>query len=116
LAIQELLGVAREPLAPVRPEDEPDARLVVPSPDRLEPPWSGAYEAGGVWAVLEPRAGSEGADFEVNGEAHHCSRPGAVLLFEHVRHTHGELSLVLPRSLRCDGVCFTPGLAGEAAS
>src|SRR5581483_2332044 len=33
-AIQELLGLEREPLAPLRPEDEPGALLAPPSEDR----------------------------------------------------------------------------------
>src|SRR3712207_276677 len=31
LAIQEELGIAREPLPPIRPEDDPEARVVVPT-------------------------------------------------------------------------------------
>ena len=50
LAIQELLGLEREPLAPLRPEDSPGALLAPPSTDR-EGPYSGPYEAGGVWVV-----------------------------------------------------------------
>ena len=34
LAIQELLGVEREPLAPLRPEDAEDALLAVPTPEQ----------------------------------------------------------------------------------
>ena len=51
-AIQELLGVEREPLAPLRPEDDP--RGAASSCRRPTSPgaWSGPYEAGGVWAVL----------------------------------------------------------------
>src|SRR4051794_15582427 len=33
-AIQELLGVEREPVPYVHPEDDPEARIVVPSPDQ----------------------------------------------------------------------------------
>jgi hypothetical protein len=111
LAIQELLGVAREPLAPLRPEDAPGALLVVPSDDRLEPPWSGPYEAGAVWAVLAPRGGRDRGVVEVNGEARDVAHPGAVLLIEHDHHVYGELSLELSEAVRCDAVCFTPGLA-----
>ncbi len=53
-AIQELLGVEGELLAPVRPEDAPDATLAVQSDD-VAGAYSGPYEAGEVWAVLEPR-------------------------------------------------------------
>ncbi len=112
LAIQELLGVTREPLAPLRPQDAPDARLVVPSEDRLEPPWSGPYEAGAVWAVLEPRGRREGGTVIVNGGRRDVEGPSAMLLFEHHHHAHGELSLDLGEDVRCDAVCFTPGLAG----
>ena len=52
LAIQELLGVRREPVAPVRPEDAPGALLRVQSDD-VPAPYSGPYEAGTVWAVLD---------------------------------------------------------------
>ena len=52
LEIQELLGVAREPLAPLRPEDAPDALIVVQTEDQPGA-YSGPYEAGGVWAVVE---------------------------------------------------------------
>jgi hypothetical protein len=110
-AIQELLGSEREPLAPLRPEDAPGALLVVPSEDRLEPPWSGPYEAGGVWAVLEPRAGRARGSFRVNGEDRDVRAPGAVLLVEHRHHCAGELELELAGDVRCDAVCFTPGLA-----
>ena len=56
-SIQELLGVEGELLAPVRPEDAPDATLAVQSDD-VAGEYSGPYEAGEVWAVLEPRDGA----------------------------------------------------------
>jgi hypothetical protein len=111
LAIAELLGVPCEPLAPLRAEDAPGARLVAPSADRLVEPFGGPYEAGAVWAVLDPgtrRAGTvraNGADLSV-------AHPGAYLLVEHERHRRGVLSLELGRGVRCDGVCFTPGVGG----
>jgi hypothetical protein len=111
LAIQELLGTPREPLEPLRAEDAPDARLVVPSEDRLEPPWSGPYEAGGVWAVLEPRGRRARGTVIFNGDRLDVAHPGAVLLIEHHQHAHGELALELGEDVRCDAVCFTPGLA-----
>ena len=54
LAIQELLELSRPPLAPVRPEDAPGA-LLAPQSDDVLGPYSGPYEAGGVWAVLDGR-------------------------------------------------------------
>jgi hypothetical protein len=111
LAIQELLGLEREPLEPLHPEDAPGALLVVPSEDRLEPPWSGPYEAGAVWAVLEPRSGARSGTVIVNGGERDVAHPCALLLIEHDHHASGELSLELGEDVRCDAVCFTPGLA-----
>ena len=51
-AIQELLGVERPVLAPLRPEDEPGA-VLTPQTEDVPGPYSGPYEAGGVWAVLD---------------------------------------------------------------
>ena len=37
--------------------------------------------------------------------------PGAYRLVEHDRHTAAELVLEIGSGVRCDGGCFTPGLA-----
>ncbi len=113
-AICELLGVACEPLEPLRPEDGADATLVVPSEDRLTEPFSGPYEAGAVWAVLDPRE-RDGAIVTVNGRPVAVAHPGAHLLVRHEQHTQGRLELELGTGVRCDAVCFTPGLAAEPA-
>jgi hypothetical protein len=105
LEIQGLLGVAREPLAPLRPEDAPGAELEPPSPDQ-QGPWSGSYAAGGVWAVLD---GS--GTVEVNGRRISVSHPGAYALIEHDRHNTGKLALSVSTGVRCHAVCFTPGVA-----
>ncbi len=110
-AIQGLLGVERDLLEPVRAEDAPDARLVVPSEERREEPWSGDYEAGAVWAVLEPRLGRREGTISVNGRELTVEHPGAALLIEHDRHSHSVLELDLSADVRCDAICFTPGLA-----
>jgi hypothetical protein len=111
LAIQELTGVSREPLAALRPEDDRDAMLVVPSDERREPPWSGPYEAGGVWAVLEPRRAGTPGVVSANGREVLVGRAGAYPLLAHERSERGELVLEIGPGVRCDGVCFTPGLA-----
>ena len=111
LAIQSLLGLEREPLQPLRPEDVTGARIVVPSDERREEPWSGPYQAGGVWAVLEPRTGRDRGTVTVNGRELEIEHPGAALLIEHDRHSHGELDLSVGADVRCDAVCFTAGLA-----
>jgi hypothetical protein len=108
-AICELLGLPCEPFGPLRPEDGLDATLVVPSEDRLTEPFSGPYEAGAAWAVLDPR-GRDGAIVTVNGRPVAVAHPGAHLLVRHEQHTHGQLELELGADVRCDAVCFTPGL------
>ncbi len=108
-AICELLALEREPLAPLRPEDAADAVLVVPSEDRLGEPFDGPYEAGAVWAVLEPPP--HGGPVRVGGSERAIDYPGAHLLIEHERHSKGTLELELGAGVRCDAVCFTPGLA-----
>jgi hypothetical protein len=106
-AIQEQLGVARDVLAPVRPEDDPAAMLVPQTEDQAGP-WSGAYEAGSVWAVLE----GEGT-VRANGEEIRVDHPGAYLLVDHGQHTSGELVLEVGEGVACHAVCFTPGVATD---
>ncbi len=111
LAIQELLGLEREPLPPLRPEDAPGAGLRRPSADRPGA-YSGPYEAGGVWAVLDGRgtlrvnggADADGADVEV-------AHPGAYLLIEHERHSAATIVLEPGPGVTVEATCFTPGLA-----
>lgn len=110
LAIQELVGVQREPLAPLRPEDAPDALLVAQTQDQ-EGAYSGRYEAGGVWAVLDGSGtvtvngglGAGGRELDV-------AHPGAYPLLEHERHTAGVLELELGAGVSCLATCFTPGI------
>jgi hypothetical protein len=111
LAIQELLGLEREPLAPLRPEDALEAALAAQTADQ-EGPYSGPYEAGGVWAILDGagtvkvNGGSAAGGLEVTIE-----HPGAYPLLQHDRHTVGMLDLQIGRGVRCLATCFTPGLA-----
>ena len=105
-AIQELLGIERDPLPPLRPEDDPAAEVVIPTPDQAGP-WSGPYEAGGAWAVL-----SGAGRVVVNGAAIEVGHPGAYPLVEHPRHTEGVLELEVGDGVTCHAVTFTPGVAG----
>ena len=106
LAIQELLGLEREPLEPLRPEDAPDARLLRQTEEQPGA-WSGAYEAGSVWAVLD---GS--GTVTVNGDTTLAvERPGAYQLVEHPRHTKAVLDLDVGAGVECLATCFTPGVA-----
>jgi hypothetical protein len=107
LELQELLGVEREPLAPVRPEDEPG--LLLPAQTEDQPgAYSGPYEAGGVWAVLE----GEG-EVLVNGRPRTIAEPGCHALIEHPYHTAGVLELEVGPGLTCHMTCFTPGVAPD---
>jgi hypothetical protein len=106
LAIQELLGVEREPLVPLRPEDVPGALLAPQSEDRPGA-YSGPYEAGGVWAVLD----GDGV-VRVNGDELAVTYPGAYPLIEHERHTASRLELEIGgEGVECYATCFTPGVA-----
>jgi thiol-disulfide isomerase/thioredoxin len=104
-AIQELLGLEREPLAPIRPEDAPGAALVVQSED-VPGPYSGPYEAGGVWAVLSGQG-----SVLVNGSRLAVDHPGAYELIAHECSTAGTLELELGDGVSCHAVCFTPGVS-----
>ncbi len=104
-AIQELLGLDQPPVPAVRPEDHPGALLAVQSDD-VAGPYSGPYEAGGVWAVLDG-AGSVIA----NGDTIEVDHPGCYELISHPQSTAGELELEVGDGVRCHAVCFTPGLA-----
>lgn len=104
-AIQELCGVTRSLLEPIRPEDAPGARLE-PQTEDVEGPYSGRYRAGGVWAVLDGtgRVSASGRTLQVDG-------PGCYELISHEQSTEGELELEIPEGVLCHAVCFTPGLA-----
>jgi hypothetical protein len=104
-AIQELCGVSRTLLEPIRPEDVPGAVLEAQTGD-VAGPYSGPYRAGGVWAVLDG-AGTVSA----SGRAIRVDGPGCYELISHRRSTDGELELEIPDGVRCHAVCFTPGLA-----
>jgi thiol-disulfide isomerase/thioredoxin len=105
LAIQELLGVRREPVRPVRPEDAPGVRVEPQTEDRPGA-YSGPYEAGGVWAVLEGTG-----TMRVNGAERRIEHPGAYPLIEHDRHTAGTIDLQIGPGVCCHATCFTPGVA-----
>jgi hypothetical protein len=105
-AIQALLGVQAQPLAPIHPEDAPGARVALQSDD-VAGAYSGPYEAGGVWAVLDG-----GGVLSACGRELVVDHPGAYELISHPRSTAGVLELSVGAGVRCLAVCFTPGLAG----
>jgi thiol-disulfide isomerase/thioredoxin len=105
LAIQELLGVEREPLAPVCPADNPQARIVVPTPDH-EGAYSGPYAAGEVWAIVDGAG-----ELHVDGERLPVEGPGAHRVVAHPHHVEAVLDLRAGEGVTCLQTCFAPGLA-----
>lgn len=104
--ICELLGVERDLLDPLRPEDDPAAMIVVPTPEQPGA-YSGPYEAGGVWAVL-----SGAGTVRANGTEIAIAHPGAYPLIEHPAHMAGVLDLEVGDGVTCHATVFTPGVAG----
>ena len=107
LAIQELLGIEQETLAPVRPEDAPGSALV-PQTEDVTCPYSGPYAAGGVWGVFDGAGVAT-----VNGVELPIPHAGAVELISHEHHTEGVLDLRVSDELSLLAVCFTPGLGTQ---
>lgn len=102
--LQQLLGVERELVAPVRPEDQPG--LLLPAQTEDQPgAFSGPYEAGGVWAVLEGPG-----TVVANGRELRVEHPGCYPLVEHPQHTRATLHLELGPGVTCHATCFTPGV------
>jgi hypothetical protein len=109
-AIQELLGTEADTVAPVRPEDAPDA-VLEPQSEDVQGPYSGPYEAGAVWAVFKGHGVAT-----VNGTQLPVPQAGAYELIVHDHHTAGVLELDVSDELCVLAVCFTPGLADPGVS
>jgi hypothetical protein len=103
--IQALCGVSGRLMPPQRPEDRPGAVLKPQTKDQ-DGTYSGPYEAGGVWAVVE----GEGT-VTANGRELRIRGPGCYELISHGRSRRGRLELSCSEGVRCHAVCFTPGLA-----
>ena len=109
LEIQELLRIERDPVPPVRPEDEPG--LLLPAQTEDQPgAYRGPYEAGGVWAVLEGEGSAT-----VNGRMFPVSEAGCFPLVEHPHHTAAVLDFEVGPGVTCHATCFTPGVAAPRA-
>ena len=106
--IQTLLGLDEPLLEPLRPEDAPGVLLPPQTEDQLGA-YSGPYEAGAVWAVLDGHG-----EVRVNGVPIAVDGPACRLLIEHPEHTAGILDLEVGDGVTCLQTCFTPGLAPGA--
>ena len=109
-AIQELLEIDESIGDPLRKEDDPDALIVVPTPEQ-EGAYSGPYEAAGVWAVV----GGAGT-LKVNGEDHEIAYPGAIQLICHEHHTEATLDLEPGDGVTVYATVFTSGVASPQAA
>jgi thiol-disulfide isomerase/thioredoxin len=105
-AIQELLGIDRDVLPPFKPEENPDAMIVVQTDDQIGP-YAGPYSAGAVWGVFN---GSGTATVNALVDVP-IPAPGAYELLVHTQHTQGEIAIETSDELELLAVCFTPGLA-----
>ena len=107
LELQELLGVQRDVVAPVRPEDDPAALL---APQTADQPgaYCGPYEAGSVWAVV-----SGPGELQVNGRTIVARHAGCVELLDHGRHQEGVLELAPGAGVEVYATCFTPGVVAQ---
>ncbi len=103
--IQALLGVEREPLPPLRPEDASGVRLPPQTADQMGA-YCGPYEAGGVYAVVD----GAGA-LRANGGRIAVDGPGCVALLEHPHHRAGVIEIEAGAGVEVVATCFTPGVA-----
>jgi hypothetical protein len=102
--IQQLLGIERERVPPVRPEDAPG--LLLPAQTEDQPgAYSGPYEAGGVWAVFEGDGEVAAGDRTIA-----VTEPGCFELVRHPHHTAAVLDLRVGPGVTCHATCFTPGV------
>ena len=93
-----------EPVPPVRPEDAPGVLLPAQTEDQPGA-YSGPYEAGGVYAVLE----GEG-EVVADGRAIAVAEPGCFELVSHPFHTAAVLDLWVGPGVTCHATCFTAAL------
>jgi hypothetical protein len=113
-----------EPMAPLRPEDAPGARVLAPSAEVFpgggwERPWVAGeetdelvveYEAGGAWATVEGRGGLIVAvDGEPRGSVE-IPGPGIYELATHDRHGAHSVALIPEAGMSVWSVSFNPGL------
>jgi hypothetical protein len=104
-AIQELLKLDETWSSRSGPRTSRRRCWSCPTPEQ-EGAYSGPYEAGAVWAVLE----GDGA-IRVNGEQYDVAYTGAHQLVEHGVSTEGVVELEIGAGVTCHATVFTPGLA-----
>jgi hypothetical protein len=103
--IAELLGIDVDPLAPVRPEDEPGTLLPAQTEDQRGA-YEGPYEAGGVHLVCDGAG-----EVRVNGRPLRVDGCGCYTVLEQERHTQGVLEIKAGEGVEVLATCFTPARA-----
>jgi hypothetical protein len=113
-----------ETMAPLRPEEAPNAQVIAPSVELFpggdwEHPWIAGeeadelvveYEAGGAWATVE---GFGTLTVAVDGESHGALEipgPGIYELAAHERHGSHAVTLIPEAGMSVWSVSFDPGL------
>jgi hypothetical protein len=104
LEIQSLLGVSMEPLEPLRPEDAEDAQIAAPTPD-VPGPFSGDYEAGGVWVVVDGAG-----ELRIDDDVVDVDEAGCFPVRLHPVHTAASITLEPGPGVTVHATCFTPGV------
>ena len=121
---QDALRDLQAPMAPLRPTDAPEARVMPPTEELFpggswERPWTAgkdgdrlevAYEAGGAYATIE---GSGELGVELDGEPLEpipIHGPALYRLTEHSRHEHHTLTLSPSSGLRIWSLSFAAGV------
>jgi len=133
-AIRESLGAPPEqgwpePVAPLRPGDEAGAKVIAPTPEVFpggspEAAWEAggealgtSYEAGGVYAAVDPAGASESParlTVAIDGEPPRelqVGAPGLIELVIHPRHESHRLQLGGSAGLRVHSLQFSPAPA-----
>jgi len=104
-AIRELLELpGGDVIAPLRPEDDPQATIAAPTPEQ-EGAFCGDYVGGGVWVVASGRG-----TLAVNGSAYEVTYDGAHQLIDHGEHTEAALVLEPGDGVTVHATVFTPGV------
>ena len=113
-----------EPMAAIRPTDEPDARVIPPTKEMypggdLTTPWSTPdgeplwveYDGAGICASLEGEGTVSYAVTDGPQGSFEMAGPGVYEIAEHGEHARHEVRIDLPPGVRIWAVGFAPGLA-----
>jgi len=112
---QDALRDLPAPMAPLRPGDAPDARVIPPTPEffpdeNLAGPLELPYEAGGAYATVE---GTGTLAFELDGAPVNpvaIDGPALYTLTEHPKHESHTIAIQPSQGLRVHSISFAAGV------